>query len=93
MFTLSYHSPSLVPGHTPYVRSAADLERFLDTLERTLDHVMGDLGGRPTTPEAVLMLARTCAPHLGLPDPLAPDHDAEGLCEDREVECQLQFFR
>lgn len=88
VFTLSYHSPSLVPGHTPYVRSAADLERFLDTLERTLDHVMGDLGGRPTTPEAVLMLARTCAPHLGLPDPLAPDHDAEGLREDREVECQ-----
>ncbi|MEM8696055.1 MAG: polysaccharide deacetylase family protein [Pseudomonadota bacterium] len=25
---LSYHSPSVVPGHTPYVRDAADLRKF-----------------------------------------------------------------
>lgn len=25
---LSYHSPSIVPGHTPYVRDAADLKAF-----------------------------------------------------------------
>jgi peptidoglycan/xylan/chitin deacetylase (PgdA/CDA1 family) len=28
LITLSFHSPSLVPGHTPYVRDAADLARF-----------------------------------------------------------------
>jgi hypothetical protein len=28
VLSLSFHSPSLVPGNTPYVRDAADLERF-----------------------------------------------------------------
>lgn len=28
VLVLSFHSPSLVPGHTPYVRSSADLEEF-----------------------------------------------------------------
>ena len=28
LLVLSFHSPSLVPGHTPYVRDAADLRRF-----------------------------------------------------------------
>lgn len=29
IFTLTFHSPSLVPGHTPYVRDADDLASFL----------------------------------------------------------------
>ena len=28
LLNLSFHSPSLAPGHTPYVRDAADLRRF-----------------------------------------------------------------
>ena len=28
LLTFSFHSPSLVPGHTPYVRDAGDLRRF-----------------------------------------------------------------
>jgi hypothetical protein len=28
LFSLSFHTPSLVPGHTPYVRDAADLATF-----------------------------------------------------------------
>jgi len=28
LFTFSFHSPSLQPGHTPYVRTAADLAQF-----------------------------------------------------------------
>jgi hypothetical protein len=28
LFSLSFHTPSLVPGNTPYVRDAADLETF-----------------------------------------------------------------
>lgn len=28
LLSLSFHSPSLIPGHTPYVRDAADLARF-----------------------------------------------------------------
>lgn len=29
VYSLTYHSPSLVPGHTPYVRTAAELERLV----------------------------------------------------------------
>jgi hypothetical protein len=28
LFSLSFHTPSVVPGHTPYVRDAEDLKRF-----------------------------------------------------------------
>lgn len=28
LFSLSFHTPSVVPGHTPYVRDATDLKRF-----------------------------------------------------------------
>ena len=34
VFSLTYHSPSLMPGHTPYVyvRGEADLERLIATV-------------------------------------------------------------
>ncbi|HEY0044117.1 MAG TPA: polysaccharide deacetylase family protein [Allosphingosinicella sp.] len=48
-FTLTYHSPSLAPGHTPYVRSEADLTRFLGTIEQVLRHFRDRLGGEFTT--------------------------------------------
>lgn len=48
-FTLTYHSPSLSPGHTPYVRTAADLAAFLATIEAVLLHFRDRLGGRFTT--------------------------------------------
>ena len=57
LLNLSFHSPSLVPGHTPYVRDAADLKRFhdwwtamLDEFERrgirnaSLDEIIAALG-------------------------------------------------
>jgi hypothetical protein len=50
VFTLSYHSPSLVPGHTPYVRTLAERDAFLDMLRRLVDFILGDLNARPTTP-------------------------------------------
>ena len=34
LLVLSFHSPSLAPGHTPYVRSERDLERLYDWLRR-----------------------------------------------------------
>ena len=50
IFCVTYHSPSLEPGHTPYVRSAADLARFLAWLEDYCAFFMSELGGVPTTP-------------------------------------------
>jgi hypothetical protein len=37
VFTLSYHSPSLKPGCTPYVLNEADLERLLQTTAEYID--------------------------------------------------------
>ena len=37
LLNMSFHSPSLVPGHTPYVRDAADLKRFHDWWTTMLD--------------------------------------------------------
>lgn len=50
VFVLSYHTPSLEPGHTPYVRTRKDLGVFLDWLDRYLDFFFGELDGRPATP-------------------------------------------
>jgi hypothetical protein len=49
LFSLTYHSPSLDPGHTPYVRDEADLARFLAAIERVLTFFQRELGGRFTT--------------------------------------------
>ena len=48
-FTLVYHSPSLEPGHTPYVRDEGELEAFLSALEQVLLHFRDKVGGRFTT--------------------------------------------
>jgi hypothetical protein len=34
LLVLSFHSPSLAAGHTPYVRDAGDLERLYDWFAR-----------------------------------------------------------
>ena len=49
-FTLSFHSPSLAVGHTPYVRSAADLTAFLATLDSFFTFFFSDLNGVAATP-------------------------------------------
>jgi hypothetical protein len=51
VFSLTFHSPSVVPGHTPYVRSHADLSNFLTTIERYFEFFFGELAGQPSTPE------------------------------------------
>lgn len=42
---LTYHSPSLQPGHTPYVRTQSDLDRFLDTLDRYIQFFKEEMNG------------------------------------------------
>lgn len=56
VFTMAYHSPSLEPGNTPYVRDKADLKAFLETIHRTLDYFINVRGGRVTTPDELLRL-------------------------------------
>lgn len=49
VFTLCYHSPSLLPGHTPYVRDDAGLAVFLDRIHTVLTYFRDALGGEFTT--------------------------------------------
>lgn len=45
IFTFSYHSPSLAPGNTPYVRNERDLAVFLDRISGFLSFFCDELGG------------------------------------------------
>jgi phosphatidylinositol alpha-1,6-mannosyltransferase len=45
IFTLSYHSPSLEPGNTPYVRTQRDLALFLDRISGFLAFFRHEVGG------------------------------------------------
>lgn len=49
-FALSFHSPSLLPGCTPYVRNETELEVFLDRLRGYLEFFLRELGGISMTP-------------------------------------------
>jgi hypothetical protein len=53
VFVVSYHSPSLVPGNTPYVRDSNELERFLAWLREYFAFFMTELQGVPSTPSAI----------------------------------------
>jgi hypothetical protein len=48
-FTLSFHSPSVEPGHTPYVRSETELRTFLADLERFCEFFFAEIGGQTST--------------------------------------------
>ena len=50
-FALTFHSPSLKPGCTRYVRTEAERDAFLDTINRYCDFFFTEMSGRPTTAE------------------------------------------
>jgi hypothetical protein len=58
LFSLTYHSPSLAPGHTPYVRDAGDLAAFLARMRDVLAHFRDGVGGGFTDMEEVDRRAR-----------------------------------
>jgi len=50
VFVFSFHSPSVMPGGTPYVRSEAELDRFLDKCRNYFDFFLKRLDGVTMTP-------------------------------------------
>jgi len=50
VFVFSFHSPSVMPGGTPYVRSEDQLERFFDKCRRYFAFFFKELGGTTMTP-------------------------------------------
>ena len=63
IFSLTYHSPSLVPGNTPYVRSEADLRRFLESVEQFCAIFTSEFGGVPSDPLTVRKMLLNSAPN------------------------------
>jgi glycosyltransferase involved in cell wall biosynthesis len=58
VFSLNYHSSSLLPGNTPYVRTLADRDRFLAKIEAYLDVFFGEYGGVAMTPTELYAIIR-----------------------------------
>ncbi|WP_207478026.1 polysaccharide deacetylase family protein [Arenibaculum pallidiluteum] len=70
VLTLCYHSPSLVPGHTPYVRDEAQLRAFLATCDAFFDFFASEAGGRFATAAEILDACRAArAAPAGTPEP------------------------
>ena len=61
-FVLSLHSPSVVPGHTPYVRTDADVLALLERLREYLSFFRDELRGRFITPHALKAELEQLAP-------------------------------
>lgn len=68
-FSIAFHSPSVEPGHTPFVRDQADLARLYEWLDCVFDFLAKN-GVEASTPEAVYAAA-LCAEPLALRRPLA----------------------
>lgn len=56
VLNFSFHSPSLVPGHTPYVRDARDLANFYRWWDAMLS-LLDQLGARPVGLDALIAAA------------------------------------
>ena len=78
VFVLSFHSPSLLPGCTPYVKSQADLTRFLARLRRYLEFFLDELQGVSMSPiELKAMLETEPADERRSPDDGTPGRGDE----------------
>jgi hypothetical protein len=62
VFSFTYHSTSLAPGNTPYVRNEADLHAFLRRIDQYLHFFIRELGGRAATPFEVKAFAERSSP-------------------------------
>lgn len=61
VLSYSYHSPSLAPGNTPYVRDEADLAAFLDTMGGYFAEAIEKQGAVPATATEIYQLWRAGA--------------------------------
>ena len=71
VFVLSYHSPSLQAGNTPYVRNQRDLDHFIGWIEEYLAFFFGELGGMAATPSCIYAEAAFAAHPERLPNATA----------------------
>jgi hypothetical protein len=65
VLNFSFHSPSLVPGHTPYVRDAGDLAAFHHWWDRVIDD-LGRRGVRAATLDQLIAASGVLPPAPGI---------------------------
>lgn len=58
VFSYAYHSSSLLPDGSPYVRSGEDRDRFVADIDGFLSFFINDLGGRVVTPPELRGMCR-----------------------------------
>ena len=58
VFVFSFHSPSVLPGCTPYVRDERELTQFLNTCRRYYEYFHGELGGISMTAQQLVQHLR-----------------------------------
>ncbi len=63
VLNFSFHSPSLHPGNTPYVRDAADLEHFYRWWDMVLDH-LARRGIEAATAAGIIAMAERAKPPI-----------------------------
>ncbi|HEY9092718.1 polysaccharide deacetylase family protein [Parasphingorhabdus sp.] len=56
LLVFSFHSPSLAAGHTPYVQTDADLDRFYDWWRDIIDHLL-ECGVSPISVDQLIVAA------------------------------------
>jgi uncharacterized protein Usg len=78
ILTLSYHSPSLEPGHTPYVRNERDLAVFLDRISGFLSFFRDEIGGEFLTVAEMRTRLLGGAPMPAAPTPPSRAPSAQG---------------
>jgi hypothetical protein len=61
LLSISFHSPSVEPGHTPYVRDQQDLDRFYAWWDGMFDH-LGRRGIAPASMDEVLAALEEARP-------------------------------
>jgi hypothetical protein len=61
VLVFSFHSPSIAPGFTPYVRDRHDRDEFLSCIDKFFKFFREDCHGRSLLPDAVLASASRAA--------------------------------
>ena len=59
IFVLTYHTPSLEVGNTPYVNTREELTRLLNWINQFLEFFVGEMNGRVSSWPEVYGLLRT----------------------------------
>ena len=78
VFIFNYHSSALLPGSTPYVRSRAELDRMIRTIDEYLHFFIDEIGGITKTPVELRSML--------IPRPVPAENlDRAGVLSDNRV--------